>query len=33
MSNNNMQLGIESVNYEGQPAQGNNKDLFKGRKK
>ena len=31
MSKNNMELGIESVNYEGQ-GQGN-KDLYKGRKK
>lgn len=29
MSKSNMQLGIESVNYEGQ----GNKDLYKGRKK
>ncbi len=32
MSKNNMELGIESVNYEGQGGQGN-KDIYKGRKK
>ncbi len=33
MSKNNMELGIESLNYEGQGSLGNNKDVYKNRKK
>lgn len=32
MSKSNMELGIESLNYEGQGQQGN-KDVYKARKK